>query len=97
MMACNIELRNAIEPWYTLGEEPGAGGTARYVDSSLERIQVTRSDGLFPSAMPSSATAAASPAAYCDARGICLRRAFPRLATAPLPAPDDSREHSAGD
>ena len=35
-----IELRQAIEPWYVLGEEPGGGATARFVDSSVERVQV---------------------------------------------------------
>jgi len=35
-----MELRQAIEPWHVLGEEPGASSTVRYVDSSLERIEV---------------------------------------------------------
>ena len=64
-----LEVRNAIEPWHVLGEEATLQGTARYVDSSIERLEV-RTIGLDPERYFVTANGAAIPLRAVSGRDV---------------------------
>ena len=90
-----IELRGAIEPWNTLGEESTASGTARYVDSSVERIQV-RTIGADRQRYVVTCNGYPVPLLATDNPDIQVaRRPVPRVAATQRAAPDHQRRRAA--
>ncbi len=92
----DIELRQAIEPWYVLGEEPAGGATARLCRflGGAAAGQGQRHDQR--SLCDRLQWAAGAAEIYRRARRMDCGRPLSRMAAAVVPASDDSRPYAAG-
>ena len=90
-----MKVHTALEPWHVMGEEGSSGGTVRYVDSSLERVEV-KVTGLNGNRHVVTVNGQAAAAAADRARGrVRGRCALPGLAAAFGVAPDHRRACAA--
>ena len=84
--AMTLTLRSALEPWHVMGEDATPGGTARYVDSSLERLEA-RVTGWNPERFVLTCNKVEVPLQPTGQRRRARRRhSLSRVAAAALPA-----------
>ena len=85
-----LSCGSALEPWHVMAEEGAVGGTVRFVDSSVERLEVKVS-GLTPDRHRVLVNGRTVPLhATATAEAVAVGSRYKALAAGPWPAPDHS-------